>query len=90
MISSLSGGQKKMVELAKLIVNQPDVLLLDEPDNHLDLAGKTYLEKFIRSYKGAVVLISHDRYCSIWWWMRLPKLRMGGWNLPWKLFGIYS
>ena len=61
-ISSLSGGQKKMVELAKLIVNQPDVLLLDEPDNHLDLAGKTFLEKFIRSYKGAVVLISHDRY----------------------------
>ena len=61
-IGSLSGGQKKMVELAKLIVNQPDVLLLDEPDNHLDLAGKTFLEKFIRSYKGAVVLISHDRY----------------------------
>jgi len=61
-INNLSGGQKKMVELAKLIVNQPSVLLLDEPDNHLDLAGKTFLEKFIRSYKGAVVLISHDRY----------------------------
>ncbi|MEN8241761.1 MAG: ribosomal protection-like ABC-F family protein [Chloroflexota bacterium] len=61
-IKNLSGGQKKMVELAKLIVNQPSVLLLDEPDNHLDLAGKSFLEKFIRSYKGAVVLISHDRY----------------------------
>jgi ATP-binding cassette subfamily F protein 3 len=61
-IASLSGGQKKMVELAKLIVNQPNVLLLDEPDNHLDLAGKTFLEKFIRSFTGAVVLISHDRY----------------------------
>lgn len=61
-IKNLSGGQKKLVELAKLMVNQPDILLLDEPDNHLDLAGKTFLENFIQSYKGAVVLISHDRY----------------------------
>ena len=61
-IKNLSGGQKKLVELAKLMVNQPDILLLDEPDNHLDLAGKSLLENFIQSYKGAVVLISHDRY----------------------------
>ncbi len=58
----LSGGQKKLLALAKLVVNQPAVLLLDEPDNHLDLAGKVYLEKFIRSYTGAVVIVSHDRY----------------------------
>ncbi|HXV98936.1 MAG TPA: ATP-binding cassette domain-containing protein, partial [Anaerolineae bacterium] len=58
----LSGGQKKLLALAKLAVNQPTVLLLDEPDNHLDLAGKSYLEKFIRAYPGAVVIVSHDRY----------------------------
>jgi ATP-binding cassette subfamily F protein 3 len=58
----LSGGQKKLLALAKLAVNRPTVLLLDEPDNHLDLAGKVYLEKFIRTYSGAVVIVSHDRY----------------------------
>jgi len=58
----LSGGQKKMLRLAKLAINQPSVLLLDEPDNHLDLAGKTHLEQFIRTYPGAVVIVSHDRY----------------------------
>jgi ATP-binding cassette subfamily F protein 3 len=61
-IEALSGGQKKLVGLAKLIVNQPDLLLLDEPDNHLDMIGKNYLEAFIRGYKGGVVLVSHDRY----------------------------
>jgi ATP-binding cassette subfamily F protein 3 len=60
--SVLSGGQKKMLMLAKLSVNQPTVLLLDEPDNHLDLAGKMHLEKFIRAYAGAVIIVSHDRY----------------------------
>ncbi len=58
----LSGGQKKMLALAKLAVNEPSVLLLDEPDNHLDLAGKNLLENFIRHYSGAVVIVSHDRY----------------------------
>lgn len=58
----LSGGQKKMLMLAKLAVNKPSVLLLDEPDNHLDLAGKTHLEGFIRQYPGAVFIVSHDRY----------------------------
>jgi ATP-binding cassette subfamily F protein 3 len=61
-IEVLSGGQKKLVGLAKLLVTQPNVLLLDEPDNHLDLEGKAFLEKFIRGYKGAVVIVSHDRY----------------------------
>ncbi|MBA3073808.1 MAG: ABC-F family ATP-binding cassette domain-containing protein [Anaerolineae bacterium] len=58
----LSGGQKKLIGLARLLLSKPDVLLLDEPDNHLDLAGKAYLEKFIQNYPGAVVIISHDRY----------------------------
>jgi ATP-binding cassette, subfamily F, member 3 len=58
----LSGGQKKLIMLVKLLVQQPDLLLLDEPDNHLDLAAKQKLEGVIRSYDGCVVIISHDRY----------------------------
>ncbi len=61
-IVTLSGGQKKLIGLAQLLLSLPDVLLLDEPDNHLDLAGKQYLERFIQNYPGAVVIISHDRY----------------------------
>lgn len=60
--SALSGGQKKLIALIKLVIEAPDILLLDEPDNHLDLTGKRRLEKFLRSYPGAVVIISHDRY----------------------------
>ncbi len=61
-VEVLSGGQRKLVGLARLLVTQPDLLLLDEPDNHLDLEGKAFLERFIRGYEGAVVLVSHDRY----------------------------
>jgi len=61
-VEALSGGQKKLVGLAKLLVTQPDLLLLDEPDNHLDLAGKAFLENFINGYRGAVIIVSHDRY----------------------------
>lgn len=58
----LSGGQKKLVGLAKILITQPNLLLLDEPDNHLDLKGKAILENFINSFKGGVILVSHDRY----------------------------
>lgn len=61
-VEALSGGQRKLVGLAKLLITQPNLLLLDEPDNHLDLAGKALLEDMIRGYKGAVVIVSHDRY----------------------------
>jgi ATP-binding cassette subfamily F protein 3 len=61
-VEVLSGGQKKLVGLAKLLILQPDLLLLDEPDNHLDLEGKAFLEKFINDYRGAVIIVSHDRY----------------------------
>ncbi len=59
---TLSGGQKKLVALVRLAIQTPDVLLLDEPDNHLDLAGKRRLETFLRHYTGTVVIISHDRF----------------------------
>ncbi|MCB9418551.1 MAG: ABC-F family ATP-binding cassette domain-containing protein [Ardenticatenaceae bacterium] len=62
MTDHLSGGQKKLVMLAKLVVQQPRLLLLDEPDNHLDLPAKRNLEQLIHSYPGCVVIISHDRY----------------------------
>lgn len=62
MTGHLSGGQKKLVMLAKLLVQQPTLLLLDEPDNHLDLPAKRALEGLIRAYPGCVVIISHDRY----------------------------
>src|SRR5690606_31109396 len=58
----LSGGQKKLLALARLGAEAPEVLLLDEPDNHLDLEAKARLEKFIRDYSGAVIIVSHDRY----------------------------
>ena len=61
-IKMLSGGQKKLVGLAKLVILRPNLLLLDEPDNHLDLVGKDFLANFIRDYPGAVVIVSHDRY----------------------------
>ena len=61
-MSELSGGQKTRVSLGKLLVTKPDVLLLDEPTNHLDMESIQWLEGFLMNYKGAVVIVSHDRY----------------------------
>lgn len=61
-MSELSGGQKTRVSLGKLLVTKPDVLLLDEPTNHLDMESIRWLETFLVNYKGAVVIVAHDRY----------------------------
>ncbi|HEU4494460.1 MAG TPA: ABC-F family ATP-binding cassette domain-containing protein [Rubrobacteraceae bacterium] len=60
--SELSGGQRKLAALASCLVRRPDVLLLDEPESHLDAARRERLEALIRTFEGAVVIVSHDRY----------------------------
>ncbi|MFN0185616.1 MAG: ATP-binding cassette domain-containing protein, partial [Aquabacterium sp.] len=60
-IDRLSGGQRKRVALAQALVTRPDLLLLDEPTNHLDLDGMAWLADLLRSWRGALVLVSHDR-----------------------------
>lgn len=61
-ISTLSGGEKTRLALACLLLRKPDILLLDEPTNHLDIGMLKWLEQYLKSYKGTVVLVSHDRY----------------------------
>ncbi|SHJ57209.1 ATP-binding cassette, subfamily F, member 3 [Hathewaya proteolytica DSM 3090] len=61
-INILSGGQKTRVALCKLLLHNPQILLLDEPTNHLDLSAIEWLEDYLKSYKGSVLIISHDRY----------------------------
>ncbi|QQK79210.1 ABC-F family ATP-binding cassette domain-containing protein [Salicibibacter cibi] len=61
-ISSLSGGQKTRLALGKLLLTKPDLLILDEPTNHLDIETLTWLENYLNSYEGAVLIVSHDRY----------------------------
>jgi len=60
--SNLSGGQKTRVSLGKLLLSNPDILMLDEPTNHLDIHSVEWLESFLQGYKGAIILVSHDRY----------------------------
>ncbi len=61
-ISKLSGGQKTRVALGKLLLQRPDLLILDEPTNHLDMSSISWLETYLLNYRGAVIIVSHDRY----------------------------
>jgi ATP-binding cassette ChvD family protein len=61
-VDSLSGGEKRRVALCQLLLRQPDLLLLDEPTNHLDAETTAWLEKHLREYPGAVLIVTHDRY----------------------------
>ncbi len=61
-IATLSGGEKTRVALGRLLVSKPELLILDEPTNHLDMSSISWLETFLSNYKGAVLIVSHDRY----------------------------
>lgn len=61
-ISTFSGGEKTRLSMAKLLLSEPDLLILDEPTNHLDMENVAWLENYLSSYNGAVVIVSHDRY----------------------------
>ncbi|MCM1045141.1 MAG: ABC-F family ATP-binding cassette domain-containing protein [Candidatus Gastranaerophilales bacterium] len=61
-IATLSGGQKTRVALGKLLLKKPDLIILDEPTNHLDMNSITWLETYLSNYKGAVLIVSHDRF----------------------------
>jgi sulfate-transporting ATPase len=86
-VSKLSGGEKRRVALCKLLLSKPDMLLLDEPTNHLDAESVAWLERFLESYPGTVVAVTHDRYFLdnvAGWILELDR----GYGIPWE--GNYS
>ena len=84
---SISGGEKRRVALCRLLLQKPDVLLLDEPTNHLDAESVFWLERYLQSYPGTVIAVTHDRYFLdnvAGWILELDR----GEGIPWK--GNYS
>jgi ATP-binding cassette ChvD family protein len=86
-VAVLSGGERRRVALCRLLLQKPDLLLLDEPTNHLDAESVAWLERYLQSYPGTVVAITHDRYFldnAAEWILELDRGR----GIPWK--GNYS
>ncbi len=86
-VTKLSGGERRRVALCRLLLSQPDMLLLDEPTNHLDAESVAWLEKYLESYPGTVVAVTHDRYFLdnvAGWILELDRGR----GIPWE--GNYS
>ncbi|MBF0429530.1 MAG: ATP-binding cassette domain-containing protein, partial [Magnetococcales bacterium] len=86
-VTTLSGGEKRRIALCRLLLSSPDMLLLDEPTNHLDAESVAWLERYLQSYPGTVVAVTHDRYFldnAAGWILELDRGR----GIPWK--GNYS
>ncbi len=86
-VEKLSGGERRRVALCRLLLSEPDMLLLDEPTNHLDAASVAWLERFLESYPGTVIAVTHDRYFLdnvAGWILELDR----GQGIPWE--GNYS
>lgn len=87
LVSVISGGEKRRVALCRLLLQSPDILLLDEPTNHLDAESVAWLERFLQSFPGTVIAVTHDRYFLdnvAGWILELDRGR----GIPWK--GNYS
>src|SRR3954453_17132381 len=86
-VDVLSGGEKRRVALCRLLLSKPDLLLLDEPDHHLDAESVEWLEQFLSRFPGTVVAVTHDRYFldnAAGWILELDR----GYGIPWE--GNYS
>jgi ATP-binding cassette ChvD family protein len=86
-VANLSGGEKRRIALCRLLLSKPDMLLLDEPTNHLDAESIAWLEKFLETYPGTVIAVTHDRYFLdnvAGWILELDR----GEGIPWQ--GNYS
>ena len=81
-ISTLSGGQKTRVSLGKLLLSRPDIIMLDEPTNHLDMESISWLETYLMNYKGAVIIVAHDRYFLDRVVTKKMCIRDRHWSLP--------
>ena len=81
-LTQLSGGQQSRAHLARLLLEQPDLLLLDEPTNHLDLAAVEWLENYLQSWPGALVVVAHDRYF-------LDKVATRVWEMSFGAVEVY-